>query len=60
VDGKSTSNALYVALRSNKPFTFRIAVTDGLSGANPNSQDKWGYYFVKDFDVDRNSPFLLK
>jgi hypothetical protein len=60
VDPKSTSNTLYVALRSNKPFTFRFGVTDRLSGVNPNSQDRWGYYFVKDFDADRTSPFLLK
>jgi hypothetical protein len=37
-----------------------IGVTDRLSGVNPNSQDRWGYYFVKDFDADRTSPFLLK
>jgi hypothetical protein len=60
VDPKSTSNTLYVALRANKPFTFRFGVTDRLSGVNPNSQDRWGYYFVKDFDADRTAPFLLK
>jgi hypothetical protein len=60
VDPQSTSNTLYVALRSNKPFTFRFGVTDKPSGVNPNSQDRWGYYFVKDFDTDRIAPFLLK
>ena len=60
VDPKSTANTLYLALRSNKPFTFRFAVSDRLSGLNPNSQDRWGYYFVRDFDADRTSPFLLK
>ena len=60
VDSKSTSNTLYIPLRSNKPFTFRCGVTDRLSGVNPNSQDRWGYYYVKDFDADRIAPFLLK
>jgi hypothetical protein len=60
VDPKSTSNTLYLALRSNKPFTFRFGVSDRLSGATPNSQDRWGYYFVSDFDAKGTSPFLLK
>ena len=60
IDPQSTSSTLYLALRSNKPFTFRFGVSDRLSGATPNSQDRWGYYFVRDFNADRTSPFLLK
>ena len=47
-------------MRSNKPFTFRFGVSDRLSGATANSQDRWSYYFVRDFNADRTSPFLLK
>jgi hypothetical protein len=60
IDPKSISNTLYIPLRANKPFTFRFGVTDGLSGANRNSQDRWGETYVKDFDADRIAPFLLK
>ena len=60
IDPKSSSNTLYIPLRAHKPFTFRFDVTDGLSGVNRNSQDRWGYYYVKDFDADRIAPFLLK
>ena len=60
INPQSTSSTLYLALRSNKPFTFRFGVNDRLSGATPNSQDRWGYYFVRDFNADRISPFLLK
>ncbi|MBI4633801.1 MAG: hypothetical protein HY742_07910 [Deltaproteobacteria bacterium] len=60
IDPQSTANTLYLALRSNKPFTFRFGVSDRLSGATPNSQDRWGYYFVRDFNADRTAPFLLK
>jgi len=60
IDPKSTSNTLYLSLRSNKPFTFRFGVSDRLSGITPNSQDRWGYYFVSDFDANKTSPFLLK
>jgi hypothetical protein len=60
VDPQSTANTLYLCLRTNKPFTFRFSVSDKLSGVNPNSQDRWGYYFVRDFDTDKTSPFLLK
>jgi len=60
INPQSTSSTLYLALRSNKPFTFRFGVSDRLSGATPNSQDRWGYYFVQDFEANRASPFLLK
>jgi len=60
IDPQSTSNTLYLALRSNKPFTFRFGVSDRLTGVTRDSQDKWGYYFVNDFDANRTSPFLLK
>jgi hypothetical protein len=60
IDSKSTSNTLYVPLRSNKPFTFRFHVTDKPTGVNPNSLDRWGETYVKDFDANRAAPFLLK
>lgn len=60
IDAKSTSTTLYLVLRTSKPFTFRYGVSDGLSGANPKSQDRWGYSYVRDFDADRTAPFLLK
>jgi len=60
IDPASTSKTLYVSLRSNKPFTLKFGVSDQLSGATPNSQDQWGYYYVRDFDADKTSPFLLK
>lgn len=60
VDPKSTSNMLFVVMRSSKPFKFSFAVNDRPSGVTRNSQDRWGYYFVRDFDADRTSPFLLK
>jgi hypothetical protein len=60
IDPKSTSGTLYIPLRSNKSFTLRFGITDRLTAVNPNSQDRWGYYYVKDFDVDRIAPFLLK
>ncbi len=59
VDPKSTAAFLYVVLRSNKPFNLSFGLTDRLSGVTPNSQDKWGYYYVTDFDADRNAPFVL-
>jgi hypothetical protein len=59
VDPKSTANAIYLVIRTNKPFTFRYGVSDTLSGATPNSQDKWGYYYVSDFDANRTSPFII-
>ncbi len=57
---KSTSRSIYLVLRSNKPFKVGFGVSDRLSGLTSNSQDRWGYYFVKDFDAERTSPFLLK
>ncbi|MCE5272790.1 hypothetical protein LLH00_16040 [bacterium] len=60
VDPKSTSNALYLPFRTNKPFTFRFSITDTPSGVTPASQDRWGYYYVDDLDADHYSPFLLK
>ena len=59
VDAKSTAAFLYLVLRSSKPWDIAMALADRLSGVNRDSQDKWGYYYVTDFDVDRTSPFLL-
>ncbi len=60
VDTKSTSNVLYVIVRSYKPWNIRFSVTDRLSGVTRDSQDRWGYYYVTDFDVNKTAPFLLK
>ena len=61
VDPQSTSNTLYLVLRTNKPFNCRYGVSDRLTGVNPNSQDRWGYYYVSDYDADdRVPPILLK
>ncbi len=60
VDAGSTSNVLYVLVRSARPWPIRFAVTDKLSGVNRDSQNRWGYYYVTDFDLDRTAPFLLK
>ncbi len=59
IDAKSTKTALYLIVRSNKPFEHSIGITDRLTGVSPSSQDAWGYYYVSDFDESRYSPFLL-
>jgi hypothetical protein len=59
VDAKSTAAFLYLVVRSNKPWDLSLALADRLSGVTRDSQDKWGYYYVTDFDVNRISPFLL-
>ena len=53
VDAKSTAPFLYLVVSSNRPWKLGVSVTDRLSGANPSTQDKWGYYYVTDFDADR-------
>jgi len=60
VDSQSTSNVLYVIVRSHKSWNIRFSVTDRLSGVTRDSQDRWGYYYVTDFDFNKTSPFLLK
>jgi hypothetical protein len=59
VDAKSTAAFLCLVVRSNKPWDITMALADRPSRANRDSQDKWGYYYVTDFDFDRTSPFLL-
>ena len=59
INPSSTANTLFIVVRSSKPFTFNFLVSDILSGATPESQDAWGYYYVDDFDADNTSPFLL-
>ena len=56
----STSRHLFIVLRTSQPFPVKVALTDRLSGLTPQSQDRWGYYYVTDFDADRTAPFLLK
>jgi len=60
VDSRSTSNVLYVIVRSHKAWNIRFSVTDRLSGVTRDSQDRWGYYHVTDFDFSKTAPFLLK
>lgn len=59
VDSKSNCGEIYLVLKSNKPMALRVALQRP-SGVTKNSQDRWGYYYVTDFDADRTSPFLLK
>jgi len=59
VDAKSTASFLYLVVRTSKPWDLAMALSDRLSGVTKDTQDKWGYYYVSDFDVDRYSPFLL-
>lgn len=59
IDRASKSDALYLIVRSNKPWNFSFSVGSP-SGVNKDSRDKWDYYFVSDFDVNKYSPFLLK
>ena len=58
-DGASSSNVMYLVIRSTVPWNLAVSLTDRLSGVTRNSQDRWGYYYVDDFDVSRASPFLL-
>ena len=60
IDAKSSSGSMYLVVRSSQPWNLSVSLTDRLTpGLTTNSQDPWGYYFVTDFDLDRNSPFLL-
>jgi hypothetical protein len=59
VDPKSTAPFLYLVVSSNKPWKVGVSITDRLTGVNPNTQDRWGYYYVDDLDADRYAPFLL-
>jgi hypothetical protein len=59
VDPKSTTAFVYVVLRSNKPFDLSMGLSDRLSGVTPNTQDRWGYTYVTDFDADRTAPFVM-
>ncbi|HOL60112.1 MAG TPA: hypothetical protein PLT64_09670 [Syntrophales bacterium] len=56
VSPESTSNVIYMLVRSHRPWKIKFSVTDRLSGVTKNSQDKWGYYYVDEFP----RPFLLK
>lgn len=59
VDPKSSCGELYLVFRSHKPMGLRVSLQRP-SGVTRNSQDRYGYYYVTDFDLDRTSPFLLK
>lgn len=60
VHPNSTSRYLYVVINSSVAWKCRVGITATLSGATPASMNKWGYYFVNDFDANRYSPFLLE
>ncbi len=60
VDPASTSRTLYVVLNTSVPLTVKARLTDATPGLTSQTQDRWGYYYVTDFDADRTSPFLLK
>lgn len=55
----SSSRDLYVVFSSNRPLPVSFALTLP-SGVTRDSQDRWGYYYVTDFDADRTAPFLLR
>ena len=54
----SSSSALYIIFSSNRPMPLRVSLQRA-SGVNKDSQDRYGYYYVTDFDADRTAPFLL-
>jgi len=59
VDPKSSCSELYLVFRSHRPMALRVSLQRP-SGVTRDSQDRYGYYYVTDFDVDRTAPFLLK
>jgi hypothetical protein len=59
VDAKSTSNVLYLLIRSNKPWNFSVELANRPGGLSRDSQDQWGYYYVTDFTFNNAPPFLL-
>jgi hypothetical protein len=59
VDPKSTSNLLYLLVRSSQAWNLSVGLAGRPAGLTRDSQDRWGYYYVTDFDFDRTSPFLL-
>ncbi len=59
VDPRSTAGLLYLVLRSSQPWSLSLALADRPAGLTREAKDRWGYYYVTDFDLDRTSPFLL-
>jgi hypothetical protein len=59
VDPASTSNMLHLVIRSTgKPLALKVSLA-APSGVTKQSQDRWGYFYVTDFDSDRTAPFKL-
>lgn len=58
VDPQSSSRALYIVFSSNRPMPLKVALQRP-SGVTKDTQDRYGYYYVTDFDADRTAPFLL-
>ena len=59
VHPQSASSVMYLVFRTHKPMPVKFALQRP-SGVNNQSKDKHGYYYVTDFDADKNAPFLLK
>ncbi len=59
IDPRSTSDVLFLVIRSDKPWNIKMTVADRAT-VTRDSRDRWGFYNVTDFDFDKNSPFLLK
>lgn len=58
ISPQSTCDQLYLVFRSHRPLSLRFSLT-APSGVNKNTQDRWGYYYVTDFDADHTAPFVL-
>lgn len=55
----STSRYIYLVLRStDKPLAMRISLK-AAANLNNQSKDRWGFFFVTDFDADHTAPFKL-
>jgi hypothetical protein len=59
VDPSSTSSFLFLVIRStNRPFPLKVSLS-APTGVTNQSQDRWGYGYVTDFDSNRAAPFRL-
>ena len=55
----STSRYIYLVLRSTeKPLMMRVSLK-AASNLSNQSKDRWGFFYVTDFDADRTAPFKL-
>ncbi len=56
----STSRYVFLVMRTGKPMPVKVNLQTGNLGLTTESKDRWGYFYVTDFDKDRTAPFLLK